>query len=153
MGFAIPTNDPNAAQQSTPPNVIRASTMESFVLQDRFTLATSRRLVASIGKTTASSTVLSLKYEGQFNTSAYQGTQTFWFAASGTNITLLATLNGVSTTLTMAAGGTNVDANLVYCATTSSAWFDFTVQVATVGAGSGLLNGLYIVEERLASLP
>jgi hypothetical protein len=150
MGFTIPTNDPGAATYATPPNVIRASTVLNLVQQDRFTLATSSRLVASCSRIVKSSALV-LVYVGQFKTSAY-ATGKVWVCASGSNAVVNVLVNGAPVSFTLAAPFTSDNALLV-AGLAPSTTYQFAVSLGPIAVGSHTLNGLYIVEERLQTLP
>lgn len=151
MGFAIPTLNPGVAQQTTPPDVIRASTMLTLIEQDRFTFATSRRLVTTVGRYNTASAVPTTIIVGQFTTSPY-GTGNFWFSVSGTNVRVAVQVNAVTNTFILPAPFTATSA-LVACGTSPSTSYGFAISLRTNVAGTGLLYGVHIEEERLASLP
>lgn len=150
MGFTIPANDPGAAQYATPPNVIRASTALQLVQQDRFTLATSSRLIASCSRV-VKSTAASVVYAGQFVTSKYC-TGNVWVCATGSNANVSVQVNAGVTAFVLAAPFT-ADNALLVTGMLPNTQYAFAVTMGPIAAGSHTLNGLYIVEERLQTLP
>ena len=150
MGFTIPANDPGAAQYATPPNVIREATAEQLILQDRFTLATSSRLIASCSRI-VKSTALNVVYAGQFITSKYC-TGNVWVCASGSNANVAVQVNAGVAAFALAAPFTSDNALLV-TGMLPNTQYAFAVTMGPIAAGSHTLNGLYIVEERIQTLP
>lgn len=150
MGFTIPANDPGAARYATPPNVIRASTVDTLLQQDRFTLATSSRLIASCSKI-VKTTALSPVYVGKFKTSKYC-TGKVWVCASGSNAIVNVQVSAGVTSFTLAAPFT-VDNALLTTGILPNTQYAFAVTLGPIAAGTHTLNGLYIVEERLQTLP
>jgi hypothetical protein len=151
MGFAVPSTYPGATLYATPPNVIRASTMLNLIERDRYVYAYSRRLVASCSQFTTTSAVAQLAYFGSFK-SAPNSTGKYWVCASGDNVNVGIQVNAGAVAYALATPFT-VDAALVNGSTSPSTWYNFQVLAQTIVAGTGTLFGVYIVEERLASLP
>ena len=80
--FIIPTSDPGSPNQQTYPDVIRGSTVEGFLLRDRFAYAYSRRILTSVPNYSTTATGLVTVYGGYLYPMAL-GTGGIWIVASG----------------------------------------------------------------------
>lgn len=149
MGFTIPAQNPGGAQAAAPPNVIRASTVNQLIQADRFTLSSGTRLVAScpaVIKTTATSTV----FVGQFTTSQYF-TRVF-ICLSGSNSLVDVTVNSLTQSFVLAAPFTAASAVGAF-GMVPNTQYTFSVDLGPNPAGTQTLNGVYLVEERMTTLP
>jgi hypothetical protein len=152
--FVIPTADPRAPGEQTYPDVVRGSTVEGFLLRDRFVYAYSRRTLISFPNysTTASGAVD--VYGGLLYPMSI-GTGGVWIAAFGERGTVRVQIGSSVYTNTF---GNPADAWLlnVSSAVTPGTPKSVYVRVTKTG-GEPYVNlyGLSIYEERLtpADLP
>jgi len=154
MGFAIPDLQPKPPVNYLPPNLILAETMASVVVNDRFTFATRRRLIASIPYFQTATTV-TRAFEFSAKT-LYTSSGNIVIVCSGKNadVTLNAINAGVSTTVNLGATFEGVVGFISGVA--PDAFETFRIDIAPNNAPAvAAVNGIYIFEQRLdeAELP
>ena len=148
--FIIPTSDPDSPRQQTYPDVVRGSTVEGFLLRDRFVYAYSRRNLASFPNYSTTAGGLVSVY-GVILHPMSIGTGGVWitgFAERGT-VSVQIGANTYSNTF-----GDPADAWLlnVHVALTPGVATPCVVKVTkTVGEPYVTLYGLSIYEEHLTS--
>lgn len=152
--FIIPTSDPGAPSQQTYPDVIRGSTVEGFLLRDRFAYAYSRRILLSVPNYSTTDAGLVTVYGG-FLYPMSLGTGNIWIVASGEKGTVDVQVGATTYSHTF---GTSFSSwkLLVAGAITPGVAKSFQVKVTkTVGQSYVNLYGVSIYEERLtdADLP
>lgn len=148
--FVIPTDDPGSPRFQTYPDVIRGTTIQTFLERDRFVFTTSRRLIVSVPHYRATNLATHIIAAGQSKTSAIL-TGYFWIVAQGRKGTLAVTFGGSTHTHTFLTTPSPLKWGvLVNTTLTANSWAPFAVSWTqtdtTPGAG---FDGLAIYEERL----
>jgi hypothetical protein len=148
--FIVPVADPQSPAYQTFPDVIRGTTVEGFILRDRWIYSSSRRNLVSFPNfsTTAAGAVVA--YSGYTKTST-PATGGLWIVGYGEKGTVSLQINGTAYTYTFP--------------TTAAAWVQLVTPTYTLGstipyalvvtltAGQPYVNlyGLAIYEEQLTS--
>lgn len=154
MGFAIPDLQPEPPANYLPPNIILAETMASVVVNDRFTFATRRRLLAS---TTYFETLTTVTRCWQFQAKTLptsSGNIVIAAVGKSVEIEVSAVNAGVSTTLTF---GLAFSGQVGYLAgIAADAFEEFRIKVTPNNLPTtAIVYGVSIFEQRLdeAELP
>lgn len=151
--FIVPIVDPDSPRFQTFPDNIRGSTVEGFLLRDRFVYATSRRLIWSLPPIYRSSFAPAFVFQGSAVSSPYL-TGNIWIVGRGGNGTI--TIDYGGTTINVFPNG--VFPGTAWAAKVASTVLPNTTNNITISvtrtAGSpaafGLL-GLSVYEEILSS--
>lgn len=148
--FIIPVADPGAPRQQTFPDVVRGSTVEGFLLRDRFIYSTSRRNLVSFPNYSTTSTVPVATY-GVYSQTSSIATGGLWIVGYAEKGSVVVTINGTSYTHSFGTTASSWS-QLVTPTYSLGASIPITVVVAK-SAGEPYLNlyGLAVYEERLST--
>ena len=152
--FVIPTSDPGAPRNQTYPDVVRGSTVEGFLLRDRFAYAYSRRILTSVPNYSTTATG-NLSVYGGYLYPMTLGTGAVWIVASGEKGTVTVQIGTTNYTHTFGTSFSTWKLK-VTGAVTPGVPKVFQVSVSkTAGQSFVNLYGVSIYEERLtdADLP
>jgi hypothetical protein len=146
MSFTVPATMPPAPHDIAAPAKIRSSTMQSYLLRDRFTFATSRRALLQLWPidtvTSAAFVVVAITRVRLLPTS----NGTIRITLAGTLVELRITLVSAGTTTTLACPSGSVIGTLTGC--TPGALDTCVIELRRTTA-AGTLAGLWLDDENL----
>jgi len=151
MGFTIPSTYPVPLQYAGAPDVIRKNPLGDILNRDRFVFAYRRRMLTSLSPFfTTNAATYDLAASMWVHNSQITSNSVF-VSCYGYDADVKITINGVTTTQTLAAGPSFFQATINPGAADDS-WFELKVEVQA-NAATGGYSGLYVYEDELSSLP
>ena len=154
MGFTIPATYPAPLVAAGAPDTIRAATLLTLIERDRYLIVNQRRLLCSCGPVMTTSTLGQAGFILSVHNSALTSNKV-QVAISGFDADVTVTV-GAGNTGTLSLGATFDTAYVGFAPNwLDDKWVTVTIQVDATGAPGTLSGvfGVYILEEKLSSLP